>query len=405
MSTEVEERIACALCDAKVHSMQLHLRDNHPGVTLADYQQKFPEAPIYSEFAKRKIAEKKAAEAAGKTSTTAMAGTGASPLQVVNAPAKAHKAFHELFDLGSTPAAMNAKGAPIPVEVLTLASLSSPADRDLIPMVDPNYVFDLENLKNAVMAIELPTPLYVWGHAGVGKTTLLLQVAARTGRPTVRVQHTINTEEAHIIGQWIVKDGQTVFQYGPLALAMIHGWVYIADEYDFALPSVLAVYQPVLEGNALFIKDAPPDQRLIRPHPNFRFCATGNTNGSGDETGLYQGTLTQNSANYDRFGITVQQRYMKPELESLMIQNVCKASRKDADKIVDFAGRVREAFDNAKISSTVSPRALITATKIGLRRGSYLIGLELAFINKLGKVDRVAVTEIAQRFFGSGAAK
>lgn len=69
---------------------------------------------------------------------------------------------------------------------------------------------------------------------------------------------------------------------------MKHGWVYLADEYDFAFPQILGVYQPVLEGEALVIKEATPEWRRITPHERFAFIGTGNTNGSGDETGLYQ---------------------------------------------------------------------------------------------------------------------
>jgi cobaltochelatase CobS len=397
----VTEKIRCQLCNAQVHSIQIHLRDSHPEVTLEEYQSKYPDAPILSELAKSKLEEQRK-QREGASPTTEMSAAPA-PLHVVGGVvSKVTKPFHELFDLGSVAAALNAKGGPIPVEVLTPAHYITPADKDLVPAVDPNHVYDVELLKNLVMGIEMNVPVLAWGHAGTGKTTTLLQICARTQRPAIRIQHTINTEEAHVIGQWIVKKGETVFQYGPLALAMLHGWVYIADEYDFALPSVLAVYQPVLEGNALFIKDAPPEMRVVKPHPNFRFCATGNTNGSGDETGLYQGTQLQNAANYDRFGITVQVRYMKPELETLVVMNQAKTSRKDAEKLVDFANRVRETFDKGTISTTVSPRALIRAASIGMKRGSYLMGLNLAFINRLGKVDREAVVAVAQRIFGTG---
>ena len=98
----------------------------------------------------------------------------------------------------------------------------------------------------------------------------------------------INNYNCRLLG--VVKNGETVFELGPLPYAMKHGMVYCADEYDFAEPAVLSIYQSVLEGKPLIIKEADLENRVIKPHPNFRFCATGNTNGAGDSFGLYQGT-------------------------------------------------------------------------------------------------------------------
>jgi cobaltochelatase CobS len=216
----------------------------------------------------------------------------------------------------------------------------------------------------------------------------------------LRIQHTVNTEESHIVGQWTARGGETHFEHGPLPLAMKNGWVYLADEYDFALPSVLAVYQPVLEGKALVIKEADAANRIVRPHPNFRFVATGNTNGSGDETGLYQGTSIQNAANYDRFHMVLEVGYMNPNFEVQILVNQARIAKGDAEKLVDFANRVRESYSGNKISSPISPRTLIAAAQIGLRKGTYRAGIALSFANKLSKVDREVVDGLAQRIFG-----
>jgi cobaltochelatase CobS len=248
------------------------------------------------------------------------------------------------------------------------------------------------------MAIELAKNLYVWGHAGTGKTTLIEQIMARTGRPVIRVQHSIGTEESHVLGQWVVRGGQTEFQPGLLPLAMRNGWTYLADEYDFGNPAVLSVYQPVLEpGKSLVIKDAPDEWRVVKPHENFRFIATGNTNGSGDDTGLYQGTQIQNAANYDRFGMVLEATYMAPELEAAILVQRCRIQKKNADQLVDFANRVREAYKNKEIASTISPRCLIDAADIGLRRANWRLGVTLAFVNKLSAVDRAVVDGVASR--------
>jgi cobaltochelatase CobS len=396
----MSDKIVCQLCGAEVHSVQIHLKKSHPDVTIDDYIGKFPEAPVMSELALKTIAEKRAAavtsDAAAEGGKLEMAGTSSASISMIvpiNTTVK--KAFNEVFDLGTVKAAMSGKGDSIPINVI-----ANPEHPDMVPVVSDDYIYDIAELKNVILAQELNIPCYVWGHKGSGKSELLEQVAARTGRGYMRVQHTVNTEESHIVGQWTVKDGHTVFELGPLPVAMINGWTYCGDEYDFALPSVLSVYQAVLEGKSLVIKEADAANRIIKPHPNFRFVATGNTNGSGDETGLYQGTNIQNSANYDRFGMVIHKQYMKKAAESKILQARVGLVKEDADRLVEFAALIREAYDASKISDVISPRTLIFAAKIGVKLGSFRQGLVLSFINKLSKIDREISDGLAQRIFG-----
>lgn len=330
------------------------------------------------------------------------------------APAKSsseRKSFAATFGLGNNAAAKNVKGGDIMIDVLTGVDSEY---QPFIPPKDEAYVFNIDLLKTAMIAVQMNTPLLLWGVHGTGKTTLLEQFCAHTNRPAIRVQHTVSTEEAHILGQILVKNGETVFEPGPLAVAMKYGLFYIADEYDFALPNVCAVYQPVLEGKALIIKEAPKEWRVIEPHPNFRIAATGNTNGSGDETGLYQGTQIQNAANYSRFGVTAEVSYMSKKHETAVVASQARIHPRDAAKLVDFAQKVRDSFNGSEISTTISPRELINAGKLGrvmarpqeLPDGTSSImpdlrrGLQLAFVNRLNSVDRQAVDDFAQHIFG-----
>lgn len=375
------ERIKCEICGAECHSIQLHLSEKHNGVTIAQYQKEYRNAPILSEVAKKRIAEARA-----KQSTEP-----ARPKRI-----SLSRNFHELFGIASdVPEAMTASGYPIPITVLEKGEW-----QDFVPTADENHVYDVEVTKNCLMALELNIPLYLFGHTGTGKTTTLENICALTNRPFIRVQHTVNTEENNVTGNWIIKGKETVFELGPLPLAMKNGWVYLADEYDFALPSVLAVYQPVLEGKALVIKEADAENRIIKPHPNFRFVATGNTNGVGDETGLYQGTAIQNAANYDRFNMVVEVGYMRTEQEVEMLVKQADISEDDAKKLVQFAGSVRDEFAGSRLGTPISPRTLIAIAKIGFLKNSYKKGIQLAFSNKLSQTDREAVNGFAQRIFG-----
>lgn len=398
------EKITCQICGEHTHAMQIHLRDEHPDMTLAEYQTKYPTAPILSRLAQTKLEEQ-----AKQRAARAEVDGESKPLAVVTQlKAKkvetlksvpnmiVEKPMNEVFALGKVKAAFNAKGLPIMISTIHDAEA-----KDFIPEIDDGYVYDIEELKDVLLGIELNKPTLVWGHKGCGKSTLFEQISARTGRPMMRVQHTVNTEESHIVGMWTVKNGGTVFELGPLPMAMLNGWIYMADEYDFGMPSVLSCYQAVLEGKALVIKEADSANRIIKPHPNFRFVATGNTNGSGDDSGLYVGTNVQNSANYDRFGVVLKKNYMSVSMEvKVLMGQVRGLDPLEAKKLADFAKIVRDAFESSKISDTVSPRGLINAADIGLRKASMIRGLELSFINKLSNIDREVVSAIAQRIFG-----
>lgn len=395
-----DEKISCRICGEDIHHVGKHLEQAHPGVTEADYTAQYPGAPLLSpkfQAAFEKARQSKIAEQQGAVSALAKIIPFTPKGSTMQTP------MHEVFELPlddslrKQPRKGQTQGDPISIDVLTNLD---PADAEAVPEVDGEYVFRVDELKDICMALQLNIPLLLWGLHGTGKTSQIEQVCARQNRPAVRVQHTGTTEEAHIIGQMVVRNGGTEFDYGPLAEAMMRGWVYIADEYDFAHPDVIAVYQPVLEGKPLYIKEAPPSQRLIKPHPMFRFVATGNTNGSGDDTGLYGGTKIGNAASYSRFGVTIQINYPDEKVEVAMLRSRVGVPEDVAKKLVDFGGRIREMYKKGELSLPISPRELIRAATIGvIKGGQFRAGINLAFANRLDSAQSEAVSQTAQRIF------
>jgi|SaaInlStandDraft_7_1057024.scaffolds.fasta_scaffold61539_1 cobaltochelatase CobS len=380
-------KIKCKLCEKEVHSIQIHLNKEHANeeVGIEDYRVMYPDEPVFSEEALKKLESKK----------TYMTTAGSAVKKVVDINTAYREPLAKLFKVSGAKS-KNSRGEDIIIKTF-------PCDEEhksLIPEIDNDHVWDIDLLKDALMGLDLKMPTLIWGHAGTGKSTSFENIASRLGLPMMRVQHTANTEESHILGQWTVKDGETVFELGPLPLAMKYGYMYLADEYDFAFPSVLSVYQPVMEGKSLLIKEADAENRVIKPHKNFRFVATGNTNGTGDESGLYQGTNIQNAANYSRFGMTIEAGYMEKKYEIKILMKKAGVLKEDAEKLVNFASSLREAFSANKIGSTIGPRELIHAGMIGSRKGDLRNGLKCAFVNRLSEVDAEAVDQIAQRYLG-----
>lgn len=394
--------ITCQLCHKQVHSIQIHLKKDHGAESdmpcdLKAYQEIYPDAPLLSETARAKIESSKKKQ----TREEASKSTEATP-KVESQDDK--DTLRELFDLGDVRGAKNSRGDDIPVDVFKVESFE-----EYVPSIDENYIFDVENLKTALMGVQSNIPTFAYGHAGVGKSTLFEQICARTNRQMVRVQHDAYTESSHIVGQWtVVKErdestGQlistTKFELGALPLAMKHGWVFLADEFDRAYPSVLSVYQAVLEGKPLYLKEADEANRVIKPHPNFRFVATGNTNGSGDEHGLYSSTVQQDAATFERFGIVMRVNYMSPKKEAEVIDAQTKIGMGVAEKIVEFCTMIRDDFPN-NISLTLGPRVAINIAKIGYAKGDLVRGVEFAYANRLPQAEREAALQVANRIFG-----
>lgn len=394
--------IKCRLCGDDTPHIGTHLNKAHPTVTLEEYQKQFPDAPLLSPVMEARIAEVAKQRQQSEVAQQQMVAK----VLPFSAPGSVRmEPMHEAFGIPlcdvmrKVPQRGQTQGDPVMIEVRDTSAMSE-EDVAMIPDVDDNYVFEPTTTKDAVMAVQLNLPLLVWGLHGTGKTSLVEQLLARTNRPWVRVQHTDTTEESHILGQMVVRNGGTEFDLGPLALAMLNGWAYVADEYDFAHPAVIAVYQPVLEGKPLYIKEAPIHMRMIKPHPQFRFIATGNTNGSGDDTGLYAGTKIGNAAAYSRFGVTLQVNYPKKEVEVGILRGRLGLSQDIADKLVDFAEKSRKMYVDGELTLPISPRELIRAGMIAMVKGGlFRAGIELAYSNRLSPTESEAVSQVAQRIF------
>ncbi|WP_326894610.1 CbbQ/NirQ/NorQ C-terminal domain-containing protein (plasmid) [Rhizobium beringeri] len=73
--------------------------------------------------------------------------------------------------------------------------------------------------------------------------------------------------------------------------------------------------------------------------------------------------------------------------------------------MVKMANEVRKMFRDGKITMTVSPRELIRCASLGIAYGgNWSLGMELAFANRLSRVDKKVVQEYMQRVFGGAAA-
>ncbi len=202
-------------------------------------------------------------------------------------------------------------------------------------------------------------PVFITGLSGNGKTMMIEQVHADLKKELFRVNITIETDEDDLIGHYALIDGKTVWQDGPVVMAMERGATLLLDEVDLASNKIMCL-QPVLEGNPLLIKK---EGRIVRPKTGFTVMATANTKGKGSEDGRFIGTNILNEAFLERFPITVEQEYPSVSVEKKIINKLMTSlnclDEEFSGKLVDWADLIRKTFYDGGVDEIIATRRLV----------------------------------------------
>lgn len=231
---------------------------------------------------------------------------------------------------------------------------------DIVPKKDSVFVSfgNYPDVKSIVKS-RMFYPVFITGLSGNGKTMGVTQACAENRRELIRVNITIETDEDDLLGGYRLKDGQTVWQNGPVIEAMERGAVLLLDEIDLASNKIMCL-QPILEGSGIFVKKI---NKFVKPADGFNVIATANTKGQGSEDGKFIGTNVLNEAFLERFPITFEQKYPSVKIEEkILIKTLEKNGKKDQSfckKLVTWADVIRKTFFDGGVDEIISTRRLV----------------------------------------------
>ena len=277
------------------------------------------------------------------------------------------KVGKSLFKLPTENEVVKTKGETekvLPVETTTnseAAYVVSSLVGDIVPKKDPVFVSfgNYPDLKSIVKS-NMFYPVFITGLSGNGKTMGVTQACAEARKELIRVNITIETDEDDLLGGYRLKDGQTVWQNGPVIEAMERGALLLLDEIDLASNKIMCL-QPILEGSGVYVKKI---NKFVKPANGFNVVATANTKGQGSDDGKFIGTNVLNEAFLERFPITFEQSYPSVAIEQKILMSTYKQSTGKSDddfckKLVTWADVIRKTYFDGGVDEIISTRRLV----------------------------------------------
>ena len=278
-----------------------------------------------------------------------------------------------------------------------------------VPRKKDGYVFRKDHVRDLRAWLQKPDGdgLMLVGPMGSGKSSIITQMAARLNWPVFEVTGNARKEFSDLQGHHTLVKGEMTYVYGPLAQAAKYGGLFVLNEADRMDPGELSGLHGVLDGEPLVI--AENGGEVVPLHPEFRVILTGNSNGQGDDSGLYQGVVQQDAAFMDRFRV-LDVDYPEPEIEKSILDNVVQGlPQQMRDRMVDVANEVRRVFTGGgdsgfDLTVTFSTRTLVRWASMLMQFRSAPNApeytLQRSLLNRASDSEAEAIRKIAEARFG-----
>ncbi len=276
---------------------------------------------------------------------------------------------------------------------------------DIVPKKDSVFVSfgNYPDVKSIVKS-RMFYPVFITGLSGNGKTMGVTQACAENRRELIRVNITIETDEDDLLGGYRLREGQTVWQNGPVIEAMERGAILLLDEIDLASNKIMCL-QPILEGSGIFVKKI---NKFVKPAEGFNVIATANTKGQGSEDGKFIGTNVLNEAFLERFPITFEQKYPSVKIEEkILIKTLEKNGKKDQSfckKLVTWADVIRKTFFDGGVDEIISTRRLVHIVQAFTIFKDKLKAIEVC-TNRFDEDTKNSFVELYQKVDGGATAE
>jgi nitric oxide reductase NorQ protein len=178
-------------------------------------------------------------------------------------------------------------------------------------------------------------------------------MAHRLGRKLLTVVCNDETSAIDLVGRYIIKGAETIWQDGPLTTGVRTGAIVYIDEIAEARPDTMVVLHSLTDHRRELFLDR--SNETIKAHENFLLVASFNP-------GYQKGFKELKPSTRQRF-LAIDFQYPKPDIETMIIETESGLDSKIAARLVKVAALIRER-PQLGLAETVSTRLLVAAAKL-----------------------------------------
>ena len=196
-------------------------------------------------------------------------------------------------------------------------------------------------------------PVMLKGPTGCGKTRFVEYMAWRLGRPLVTVSCHEDLAASDLVGRYLVRAAETVWQDGPLARAVRAGALCYLDEVVEARQDTIVVIHPLTDDRRILPIDKTGE--LLDAPAGFQLIVSYNPG--------YQHILKDLKPSTRQRFVALDLTFPPPDLETRIVAHEGGVDAGVASGLVTLAGRLRQLRDRGLLE-VPSTRLLVAAARL-----------------------------------------
>ncbi len=196
-------------------------------------------------------------------------------------------------------------------------------------------------------------PVLLKGPTGSGKTRFISHMAAQLNVPLHTVSCHDDLTASDIVGRYLIGDGETVWNDGPLTRAVREGGICYLDEVVEARKDTTVVIHPLTDDRRILPIDRTGE--TLHAPDNFMLVVSYNPGYQSMMKGLKPSTR-------QRF-ISMSFNYLKPSQEQQVVEKETGVDPMMAKKLVSMANALRQLKDH-DLEEGASTRLLVYTARL-----------------------------------------